>query len=839
MKLLLQPSNRWCGVKPPLESAGEARRELLLGANVEGRFALAGTPAEPINQTAFSVHGDEDEILVTAAMFDSATPFLATEEKPRDDLEIFFDMYHDHAGFFQFQFTAAPEPNLFHLLPYPESHSTVFPYTILRHHEFDTTFLKGQLDRIHWLFARFASKSIFRKGRACGFNLGRYRPWLREASSWNFCAGIGFPDATSFGHLYLGQAPVVLRGAGGELQDGKLRLRGTVEPAAPLGLELIAPNGDRVPLAVSVSGTEWQAEAVVNPDLGGRYRLYPRLDAEHVEPNFLFFNLAPAPPARRHVLSMTYDMPDNFTGNTAYTPELLDDELRLLAGWGINRIYWMDYGPDSPFWKVPAWRQNATLFFSRHGDILPLALKRAKAAGMEFYGIFKVFDMGTNRTRDDAPERYGARDADNRTFYVDTEVGHHQEWTMQTHPAWVRETHFPVRDIVLYSERPLPALDETAFRIWVSGDNKAYAPYDAGFSIQQGVIQRPHHRWTPAGKIPEAGTVQNWFVKLSGLTVDTPFVALEMCTSSVSVVNHRFTLAEAADASGQEPPITVSLDGDALQGFLFGKEAAGWGNASEVILGKVNWKEGFLGLMFRQARNLPTVLEPSFEGTRSIWLSRLKRILDAGADGVDVRILCHHNGCPEWLKFAFAEPVRLAFLQRHGREVEPVEADYESVRRIRGEFFTQFLREARALTRKHGKKLAVHIETRIDVPPCYDSTMQIFWDWPTWLNEGLMDEITLKYWTCHSTFVHENILPLARKKGIPVHVESQIVDPRGDVRALEKIERVIRDNRLAGMDGTILYEAWTFLMPNPTGTPTRRGLAEALVRKAAEMSREG
>ena len=40
----------------------------------------------------------------------------------------------------------------------------------------------------------------------------------------------------------------------------------------------------------------------------------------------------------------------------------------------------------------------------------------------------------------------------------------------------------------------------------------------------------------------------------------------------------------------------------------FGKEGSGWGNASEVILGKVNWKEGFLGLMFKQARNLPTLL---------------------------------------------------------------------------------------------------------------------------------------------------------------------------------------------------------------------------------------
>ena len=48
----------------------------------------------------------------------------------------------------------------------------------------------------------------------------------------------------------------------------------------------------------------------------------------------------------------------------------------------------------------------------------------AKAAGMEFYGIFKVFDMGMNRTRDDAPERYGAKDADNRTQITDLVIDH-------------------------------------------------------------------------------------------------------------------------------------------------------------------------------------------------------------------------------------------------------------------------------------------------------------------------------------------------------------------------------------------------------------------------------
>jgi len=231
---------------------------------------------------------------------------------------------------------------------------------------------------------------------------------------------------------------------------------------------------------------------------------------------------------------------------------------------------------------------------------------------------------------------------------------------------------------------------------------------------------------------------------------------------------------------------------------------------------------------------MPTLLEPSFEGARNIWLSRIRRILDSGADGVDLRLLCHHNGCSEWLRYAFAEPVRAEFRRRYGREVEPVEEDYEKVRRIRGEFLTGFLREARRITSARGRKLAVHFEARAEVPPHLDTAMQIHWDWETWLNEGIMDELTLKYWSPESVFIHENVLPLARRKDIPVYVENQVIDVRSDARGVEKAERIIREAWNAGYAGSVFYEAWGFLMQNAEGTSTPRGMGEAVVRKAAE-----
>ena len=52
------------------------------------------------------------------------------------------------------------------------------------------------------------------------------------------------------------------------------------------------------------------------------------------------------------------------------------------------------------------------------------------------------------------------------------------------------------------------------------------------------------------------------------------------------------------------------------------------------------------------------------------------------------------------------------------------------------------------MTAARGRQLAVHFEARAEVPPHLDTAMQIHWDWETWLNEGIMDELTL---ICHGS----------------------------------------------------------------------------------------
>ncbi len=829
-------SNRFHRIKAVKQlSKKRIKGDILSGKGTEESFSLISSPLYPKDRTLFKAYDTGKDILVAAACLDTVTPFILQGREAEEVIEIFFDPYHNHRGFFQFQFNSSGQVNKDKHLAYAGSHSTGFPSIRLKSFEWQKEYLTRDRDIVHWFFAAFDKTPFFLQPGVCGFNLCRYRPSIGEGSSWNHCGGPGFRDATSFGHLYYGKAPLEVKIEESVLTGDGLFLRvGFSGETGGLSFRVVNPEGEGMSVPVKEKDGRWMVNIPLEKRLYGRYRLYFRTEGGYIEPDFFFFDRTCPEGKKRFSLALTYDIPDNLIANH-YTRGRMTDEMGVIADWGIDRLYWLDYGDSSSFWKrSPLWGKNAVKTFGECGDILGCAVKTAHNKRMEFYGIFKVFDMGGNR-RGFSKKGKGLvfDEADGRYLSVMPELAEHQEWTMQTNPLWMKDVSFPVRQISIYSEQLVSKIQVKDLRLWVSDDNRKYKPYNKKFCIKQEIKTLPHCRWSPAGRIQEKGKRRNYILQLTGLQINHPFAALEIKNREVSFKNHLFLLADCVDGTDEVLPVIPSTEGGLSGGFPFGKTDYPWSNSSEGVLNRVS-TGGILGLAFKRDGNLPSVLEPSFEGTRRIWLSRIKRILESGADGVDIRILCHHNNCSEWLTYAFAEPVREEFRKRYGRESEPKEEDYERIRRIRGEFFTEFLRGAKKLVSGYGKKLSVHLEAGIEVSPEYDTKMQIYWDWKTWLDENLMDEIHLKYWSSQSVWVHENVLPLAKKKDIPVYLEDQATDPRRDIRGVEMAEGIVREAKNAGFDGYIFYETWTYIMLNRLGFPTPRGSAEGIIKAAYE-----
>ncbi len=89
-------------------------------------------------------------------------------------------------------------------------------------------------------------------------------------------------------------------------------------------------------------------------------------------------------------------------------------------------------------------------------------------------------------------------------------------------------------------------------------------------------------------------------------------------------------------------------------------------------------------------------------------------------------------------RFGFNEPIVEEYQRRYGVNVRESDFDLEAWRSLRGEYFTQFVREIRELTKRYGKKFTLLTE-RGDHLGFPISNMVI--DWRTWVKEGLIDDL--------------------------------------------------------------------------------------------------
>jgi len=831
MKIDVQPGNYWCVTQRGPLSEQRAVRDIQLGRCTPGDFTVIHTRLPAHERTRFQVYADKKYLLVAVLPADRVDRFDSG-----DSVEVFFDPFHDHVGFFQFWFSPGSDPLICTHLPYAEAHSSAFRrIDVARYSWGDASVINvvGQADHTPQLFARFDRESVFRGGPRCGFNVTRSSAAYREPGSWNPCPGTLFQDATGFGHLYAGINPVTVDVKAASIERDYIAIAGEVSAVKSLAFNLLDPAGNGYPVQVRRSGNRWVASAHVPGAMAGRWRLCPRVSAEFMEPEFLFFDL-PGSKRRQFTIGITYDSPDDLRAN-AYTPARLERQVKQLRQAGVNRIYWIDYPPYPEFPAFWDWAGNRKFCRSTQrtcGDLLPRAARLSKRLGLEFLGVFKPFDLGFTGDIPEDKRRgiydlpgYGlAAEFDGSNPVAWPPIAKHPEWTMQAREDWTPLPDLPLTTLRFHSNVPLPAVKQSDVTLWVSRDNRRFDRYSGKMRVRQGTGTRPNLRWTPAGNVREQGSCRDWWVEIGGLAVHGSFAAIEIRVGGFRLANLRFLVAEAEGQNGQAVVVTPASAGDVKSGFRFHARWS-WNNYTEEVVDRFVWTGVTMGIAFVQPARLPTVFEPCYPQVRSLWLGQVERILRTEADGVDIRTLCHHNTTFSWLRYAFAPAVVQAFREEFGREPGFVPADLEGVRRIRGKAYTEFMRGAKALAVRYGKKLAAHLEPGIEVPLKHHVRMQMAVEWKRWIEEGLLDEITLKYWGARSSFVHTEILPLARRAGIPVHICDRNFSLNMP-RATELASALVREARGAGIDGLNFYEVCSYFLMNGEGESWPLGSAD-------------
>lgn len=812
------------------------------------------------DEQRFVVVGNEKTVLVAACFYDSITK-LSSDAKGqlRDDMELLIDPFNDEIGFVQFVFQLSGktpkdsvEPHrdaesgqevlINTHLPYPDAQSSAFEGVRLLKYQWSDEYVQDysiSALRLRWLFAWFNTDEFFRDGKAAGFNVVRYRPYIDEFGGWSNMTGNGSPDAKSFGKIYRWDAKVEsIEDVGAQLSGDVLSIRGRVprryaagvnEQSANVKMELAGPTGEKWAIKPTWKGDEFSAKVKVG-SARGRFRLYGNAGDAAVEPRYVAVDLPDARRAKKFQLAITYDSPMCVIANH-YTPERLDRDFALVASQGISRVHWIEYGDWYSFWHprhLPLWRYYDRTI-KQCGDYLTAACAAAHRQKMEIFGDLKTFDLSMNCFMVDPPLSAAFRKStayeklDKRYTCAIPEIAAGRGLVFAANPAWQRKPNLPVTRVTFYSDIPIPKVKPGDLKLLVSDDNRKYVPYRGKFVLKQGTISRGHQRWTPGGNVPEKGAAPNWFIEISGVQLRSPHLAICIEGESFEFRHRGFMFVEAIGADGQPCVVTPATSGDPQRGFYFWKGWQGWNNMTEAVIGRRAWQSKAIGMIFDEDDTMPAMLEPAFDGARKIWLGRANTMLTAGVDGVSIRTYCHHNGPYHFLKYAFAQPVRETFKSLYGREPEMRDDDYEKIRNIRGDFYTQFIRDVSMLVRSKGKKLSVEIESGIEVPPKWHCRMQLPLQWRKWVEEGLVDELRAKWMSSQSTFLSEEVMPIARRHGVPVQVISRCLHTGLSHRPQETADRIVGAAVAAGFDAYNWYEQQNLVDTNQEGYPMFKG----------------
>lgn len=539
--------------------------------------------------------------------------------------------------------------------------------------------------------------------------------------------------------------------------------------------------------------------------------------------------------ARPFAFHVAVDFPDDLAVGVPYTEGHFESMLDHFERWGITRVYWMDYGGRDGGWYEPRGRDHVEATFANVADPLAYVTAAAHRRGMECYALSKPFEMGFGLGRlfpegSDEAAKYGKLPMlGGWTPVLNPEFRNHHDYLIQRNPETGAEDAVGriVRTIKFYNhDASATGLDPAQVRVWVSNDNASYRKYNGPCAISERVERRRRPRYDHRGVHEDGPEREVRVLVLEGLNIPEPFLAVTTPASYGvgKLTNTLYALARLLDADGRAIPFTYGVEYNGEPGTK--KDLSQTGIHFDSYPSRFAFhlvvqpdfierywsldnSRGFLGMAKGKNRSPCGAPEPSIPEVRDIWMNRVRRCMRCGVDGVDFRIR-NHNTLFEWLQYGYNPQVVEAFKERHGVDIRTESFDLGEWRRLRGEFYTRFLRQASEELHAAGKRCQAHISPAMEPEPSEWAMYNIHWDWRRWIEDGIIDEITNKEVPPHGGFFRA-IRQLTDVRPLPVYdcpflmIAASSRNWRSNVASWWDIARE------TGHSGVILYECAALL----------------------------
>ena len=564
------------------------------------------------------------------------------------------------------------------------------------------------------------------------------------------------------------------------------------------------------------------------------------------------------------IMTVTVDFPDDASRNV-YDHKRLAEMMRYIREMGATRVHWLYYGEigqsdplGNNLWYWPVISCGAETI-ANIGEPLHAAVVAAHAEGLEIYGVLKPYNGGVAGTYP-----LGSPAA-NTTSRIERIGGTIQQLIpfLEQHPVMrmkrrpgppiARPADEPVTTIRLIKADNTPTrLRPEHLRIWVSSDNYHYQPLKLVPTGRISEEKARHNVRDYRGNLLTRAGQPVTVISLESLSLTNPFIVLTttFADGSGDFKNTAIAMIEARGSKNLTLPIVVATDGAwwiAPRDFrTYGLEFdSGLGQmpltldqAPKGPAAQVNGLSslgGFVGLARGKNDYLAGTPSESYPGVRDVWRGWIKAMLDAGVDGVDIRISAHGSLSDEPEEFGYNEPVLAESRRRFGEKFP----SQEMIAKIRGDYFSEFMHEASRLTRERGKKFQAHFHAeafRTDpsfgqmngIPP------NIEFQWRRWLDENLLDSIYLRTsWFEASEDPDEvsvgvlselernlrdpvvvDMLKEAQKRRLPVILNRYIARSVKIDEYVKDFQRIMADPRFHGFD---VYEFGNVVRPRGEG----------------------
>jgi len=538
-----------------------------------------------------------------------------------------------------------------------------------------------------------------------------------------------------------------------------------------------------------------------------------------------------------------------------HTPNILNQKIRLLAKCGFKRLYIVAPPPGQPDYAVRIAPQDGPPNFLRQSraalgdDPLRLAMKYAKAAGFEVFIVFKPYEGGGVFT---VPHgfvppcgRNWLETLGGRAVGLDPFIIEHPEFLLARKPydALLSQDVARIEMVFVldyidrgktlrrsgrkweWGDKPdYPPLDVRTvigdypadnFQIYTSRDNGSYELYSKHFQVSERIEKRLIRHAN--GKLIFNQPVNCRIIELSGLEIDSPYFAVSFSgdPNAFRTIPYSRSCFKVFSSKQQELPVTVSprLRDTVLTGKTSFPERGFEFEEIGPYYGDSGWRTCLLyGFARGKLRRLRGSLCEAYPQVRTHWLNQIKRFIELGCDGVDIRLVSHCSSVTDFVNYGFNPPLVKAYQERYGINILERDPDPVKMMKLRGEFFMKFVKKAAALLHQRGLTLQMHLN-HCQLDPTIDTTYFCagFWSMPKVVPDwrrvvDIADEITIKDFNFGGYDPNRSgaIKDLTAALGKPLWVHCYL--QQGNDLNPEFLKAVEADSRITGL---LLYEVAT------------------------------